>query len=264
MANIDHEREVVVDVVRTVCSGWGLVVHNVEYPEDWRPQPERPLDALVLTSGASIAVEHTLHQSFPEQIGQIRWYQGVMELASRMSGTLPRPGRYELSVSSDALRGQQRANLDSIERWIRETAPTLTAGRTLWGPTNVANATPPEVPFPVQLLRTEHWEGVPSGDLSVRWPFDMTVLPLLSVEEMERALRKKLPKLEEHRPLGGITLLVLENQDIQLVNIDNVAGSIRAALAAAPELPIPDAIVMVNVCGAPIGLQWLKDHDVWH
>src|SRR5207253_3191603 len=134
---------------------------------------------------------------------------------------LPAPGQYELGIDGAELRGKGSVDLSALETWIRAQAPRLTPGRTMRG-TNVSEGGPPELPFPVRLLRTQPAEGMTDGVLRITWPMDMNALPTRNVEEMKRALERKLPKLEKHRPANGLTLLVLENRDIQLVNPDNV------------------------------------------
>jgi hypothetical protein len=92
----------------------------------------------------------------------------------------------------------------------------------------------------------------------------MEALPDERLVEMRRSLRRKLPKLEEHRRPDGRTMLVFENQDIQLVNAFIVVDAISAALQLETDLPAPDVIVMANVFGEAEALTWLKDGDVWH
>jgi hypothetical protein len=260
-----HEREVVSDTARTVCGRLGLTVVEIQFPEDDLPPRDGEIDGLVLTTGPSVAIEHTLHQSFENQVTQGYWFQRVSERAERISGTLPGPGRYILNVRAEVLEGQRNADLDLLEKWIRDTAPELSEHRGYGStPMNVAAAVPPDVPFPLQLMRSPHSEGVADGDLRVGWPFDMDVLPTRNIDEMSRLLRRKLPKLEEHRPDGGLTMLLLENQDIQLVNPDNVSTALRSALDANQDLTIPDIIVMINVIGDERGISWFKDRDGWH
>ncbi len=258
-----HERFIVRGAIDVICAHWALTVAEIRFPEDEIPPPERPLDAVVSTNLEAIAVEHTLHQSFPEQVAQSFWFRPVQELCDELDGKLPGPGRYQLSVRAEDLQGQSNVNLNPLRDWIRATAPRLTAGRSLSGATNVAAAGPPTVPFPVSLLRTERWEGLQEGTLSLRWPINFDQLPDARVEQMVSTLKRKLPKLEEHRPPGGHTVLILENRDIQLVNPDIVTQSIQQALRLVT-LTAPDAIVLVNVIGETTGLSWLKDRSSWH
>jgi hypothetical protein len=259
-----HERRIVRAVTQSVCAHWQVSIVEVRFPEDEVPTPERPLDAVVYTDGATIAVEHTLHQTFPDQVQQALRFAPLMELCRGLSGQLPGPGRYELSVSASELQGHRDVDLNSLSAWIRTAAPTLTPGRTWHGATNVLRAGPPTLPFSVSLLRTEQWEGVPEGTLHLRWPIDFEALSTARLRQMGSSLQRKLPKLEEHRAPGGLTLLIFENQDIQLVNADIVADSIRSVLSDQPDLAVPDAIVMANVFGGSEALTWLKDHEIWH
>lgn len=87
------------------------------------------------------------------------------------------------------------------------------------------------------------------GELSLRWAFNLDELADLNVTEMTRVLDRKLPKLEHRRPAGGLTVLLLEKQDIQLVNPDNVTDAVRSALGQSPQFVAPDYILMINVIG---------------
>ena len=261
---ISHERDVIGKVVRSVCARWGHEVGEVHYPEDEVPVPDQPVDAIFATSGPRISVEHTLYQSFSNQIEQARWFGPIVALAETISGSLPGPGRYELGVSGGDLEGHHKTDLAALEAWVRTTAPTLTPGRRSSGPTNVAHGGPPELPFPVLLLKTEPWEGRPPGTLDVRWSIRSDELEGDRREEIRRSLRRKLPKLSASRQADGITVLLLENQDMQLVNSDDVARGLRAVLAEEPHLPVPDVIVMAHLIGGSEGLAWLKEFGAWH
>lgn len=259
-----HEREIVTAAARSVCAAWGIEYRGIDFPEDWKPQPERPIDGLVSTSGPTIKVEHTEHQSFPQEITQSKWFEPLIEMVQRISGTLPGPGRYTLHVEGAALEGHKGTNLEGLEQWIRRAVPNLTIGRRSVTATNVASATTPDVPFPVTLLRAASSSRHPDGELTVRWSVDVTAMPALNLDEMRRALGNKLPKLDEHQPKGGCTLLVLENRDLQLPSHDTITDAIRAALAEQPDLPLPDAIVVVDEIGTDRTLTFIKDSDRWY
>ncbi len=80
---------------------------------------------------------------------------------------------------------------------------------------------------------------------------------------MVRTLERKLPKLELRRPVDGLTVLLLENQDLQLVNPDNVTNALRSALDQCPHLTEPNYILMINVIGNERGISWIKDPSGW-
>jgi hypothetical protein len=262
MVDLEHERGIVRLGVEAVCQQWGYVLEDLTFPEDEVPQPPHPLDGIAATSGPTIAIEHTLHQSFPNEMTTVSRFRPLMELARSMSGSLPGPGRYQLNVAAETLEGKKHADLKRIESWIRAVAPTLTASTGSVSPTNVASAGPPELPFEVQLLRFECPQEL-DGRLDVGTPIDLDALPGRTAEEMRRALHKKLPKLEAHRPEGeGRTLLIFENQDIQLPNPFTIASAVHTALDELSTLPPPDAVVVVHAIGDERGLSWVKDGDV--
>jgi hypothetical protein len=74
------------------------------YPEDLKPPPERPLDAIVATTGPTVAVEHTLYQSFPGEIRDNRRLGRIHEFCKGISGSLPE-GRFDLWVAPGAVDG---------------------------------------------------------------------------------------------------------------------------------------------------------------
>lgn len=259
-----RERAVVCAAGEAVAHSWGHRVLGIEFPEDQRPAPERPIDALLATDGTTIAIEHTLYLSFAGEIEDgIRISDTLGELVERLTGTLPTPGRYELGVPIGAVAGHDKTDLTTLEAWIRTSAPTLALGRSHRGSHFVA-AQPPDVPFPVTLMRWEPFEGEPDGTLIIRRPIDLDELAAMNVEQTAIALARKLPKLEEHRPAGGRTLLVFEEPGIELVNVDSATRAVRSALAATPGMPAPDAVVLVYTISDPWLLMWIKDGDAWN
>lgn len=250
-------------IAGVVCRQWGLELVAVDFPEDWKPTPKRPLDGLVITTGPAIAVEHTLYLSYPGQIQDgVRVMQKLGDLIERVSGTLPAPGQYNLGVAINAVAGHGKTDLAPLEAWIRAVAPTLTLGRGFRGPTHIACGQPPVVPFAVDLSRWEKFEDQADGALSLRRPIDLEKLPSMNLEQTRIAVAKKLPKLEEHRPANGRTLLIFEEPGIELVNTDSATKSIRAALDERPDLPRPDAVVLAYTVG-PCAM-WIKDGSRWH
>lgn len=264
MAGDTNMRPIVRMAAVAICKQWDLELVSLSYPEDAKPIPDHPVDGVAATDGPVIVIEHTLHQSFPDQVTQRRWFAPLGELVARISGTLPGPGRYELGVDAEALKRQQAADFARIEAWVWERAPNLTAGRTIHGPTNVATGCRPDLPFRVRLVRHPPAEGVPDGFMLLRWSIDLDDLPDRHTERMRATLRNKLPKLHQHVPRDGRTVLILENDDIELVNDDNVTTAIKAALTQEPDLEPPGAIVVVHTIGKPWGMTWIKDHDEWY
>jgi hypothetical protein len=184
----------------------------------------------------------------------------LIGFVQRLSGTLPEPGHYDLDVAPGVVAGHGRTDLSPLETWIRQHAPTLSLGRP---PYHFMQGGPPELPFAVKLYR---WapRGMPEGSLDLMRGLDIEQLPARSLEQARIALAKKLPKLEEHRPTGGRTLLVFEEPRFQLVNTTAATDAVHGALRAAPELPSPDAIVLVYTNGERWHVDWIKDGLDWH
>lgn len=249
-------------VAEEICRHWSLRIIELTFPERLVPAPDNALDGIVQTDGPTLAVEHTMLQSFPNQIDHSFRFQPLQVLCETLSGHLPGPGRYELSVDPAQLEGHARADLGALGTWIEATAPILTPGRTST-PSNVATAGPPVLPFTVTLLRTEGFEGVPDGTLQLRWPIDFEQLASARLDQMASTLQAKLPKLEDQRPPNGRTILILENRDIQLVNAHVVTDSVRGALDRTGLQP-PDAVVVAHYIGDTAGATWIKDRDRWH
>jgi hypothetical protein len=199
-----------------------------------------------------------------QEITQSTWFKTITEFCEQISGTLPIPGRYILGVDGAALEGHKRTSLAPLESWIRSAAPGLTVGKTGAKATNVTQTVPPQVPFPVTLGRHPSSTAHPDGALTVASMVEPAELPALNIVQMSSSLNEKLPKLEQHRPPGGRTLLVLENRDIQLPNHDSITYAIRAALAENLNLPKPDAIVVVDKIGAARTLTFINDDDRWY
>lgn len=259
-----QERAVVGVAIEVVSQEWGLTVHDIRYPEEQRPPPGRPVDAIVETrDGTTIVVEHTVHLSFEGQIQDgVRLQNQLLPLVRRLSNKLPGPGHYQLGVGIGAIDGEPRLDEESIGRWIVKTAPTLGIGKTYSGPKHFAVVLPPETPIPLSLYR---FQGPPDdGSLDLSRFIDASHLDLLRRERARTALQKKLPKLAEHRPPDGRSVLVLENPDIQLVNAGNTADALKGAAEDEPALPMPDVILLVHFIGPSWWVDWLKDGDDWY
>ncbi len=249
--------------IDVVARQWGLTVTKVRYPEDEKPPPDRPLDVVAeMNDGTTIVIEHTLHLTYEGQIEEgTRLEKQLAPLVERLSGTLPLPGRYDLGIRIRAIDGAPRLDEAQIERWITETAPTLGLGGTHRGPSHYATAGPPSIPIPLSLYR---WLDGPQGELTLGRLVDNERLDVLRRERARAALAKKLPKLAEQRPMNGRSVLVLENPDMSLVNTWNTATAVKGALEDAPDLPHPDAILLVNTIGPRWWIDWLKDGRDWY
>jgi hypothetical protein len=156
----------------------------------------------------------------------------------------------EMYVPIEGFNGRKMPEVHAIQSalvdWVRLTALTLTANSTSYRPTTVT-AQPPGVPFVVSLVRFERLSGQPVF-------FHLKHLASSSKElralRIQRACRKKFPKLArwKHR-YDARTILVLEDNDVQLTNPVIVAETFLAI--AAGRADAPDETYMVSTHSAP-------------
>ena len=126
---------------------------------DWR------VDAWFNDGVGDIYPEHTLIEPFPGQLADdVRLNNFFDTFSQRFGDSLPKPGYYVIAVRAGAVDGltndKARQAMDTIEKWVRETASKLEPHGP--GRTGVAVLNPPAAPFGVWLFR---WDNGAAG----RW-----------------------------------------------------------------------------------------------
>lgn len=222
---------------------------------------ERTRKAVDFILSAQMAVEHTFVESFQ---GQITDSHRVAEWAEALEAAdvrLPESGTFMVGLAPHAVAGAKPTAKDRqrVVQWITARAGSLQLGSGATAPGHMTKAQPPEVPFPFTLSR---WPQQGDARLQVQRTVDLsdTEPRVLAVQ---KALRDKCPKLEEARPGGaGTTLLLIEQNDLGLGNVFDLAHALK--VAAQPEiLPLPDLVLAIDTALEPFSAFWLKEFDFW-
>ncbi len=168
-----------------------------------------------------------------------------------LNGNLP-PGAFQLHIPAKAFQGMEKHAIkkihDVIIGWIKQTAPTLPinpyahykGGGT--GPTTLA-----DVPFDVSLYRFK----------AAQLQGHLNIIHLVAEDggkartaRIRTACDKKFPKLAHwKRDEGARTVLILEDNDIQLTN-HQIVADVFAPLALARD-DRPDETYVVITCTDP-------------
>jgi len=220
-----------------------------------RPDKEGDPDPVELSMrllGCLYAVEHTGIEPFAKQIeyghASGLFFSAVVE---EIKKAVPAGECYSVNVPVDAPRRVKSNDVRQVQKvlvaWVRETAPglrLLEANRTDLSFQKVHVA---QVPFPVSLTRHR--------SPSLEWP-SVNLSYVSDSDEEARGSRikagfdKKLPKLMAwKRKHGARTVLVLENNDIQLTNHIVVTEAVLSIVPAVPDRP--DEIYLVSTCDEP-------------
>lgn len=197
------------------------------------------------------ALEHTGIEPFEGHV-QLeaeakRQFDPIKEM---LAGTLP-PGVIELHVPAKAMQGMKKPAIREIQKaiadWVKATAPTLAMRRYSDYIGDVGPVTVPGLPFKLKLLR---FETMGSPD---RLQIVHSVIEdrgMARTDRIRRACDKKFPKLAAWKEREGArTILVLEDNDIQLTNQVVVAETVLPIASGRADRP--DEIYMVMTCADP-------------
>jgi hypothetical protein len=195
--------------------------------------------------GGPIVVEHTVVESYPDQVHDNKRTNEVFRgFADRFGHSLESPGTYTLTVVTQGGRLFPKSNrsghLDQLESWIR--AQHLPTPEIPPRTANHVRGMPPEVPVPVVLYRMQCLLD-DDGALKVVFtrPEDLEVQ---RASRIAKALADKAPKLAAARQHGGVTLLALESRDYIMANPWSIARSIHRMAQGRSDLP--DFIKLVD------------------
>ncbi|HJW42624.1 MAG TPA: hypothetical protein VJ476_15520 [Rhizomicrobium sp.] len=224
---------------------------NLEFPEK-AGHKAAPIELTCTLNGALFAFEHTGIEPFDGQIElEADSRRGFGPIEEAVTAAL-RPREYiQFHVPVHALRGLKNKDIRRIQEamisWIIATAPTLPIapiGRQF----RSEYVDLPGVPFPV-ALHCHDAGGYPGAAKVVH------ILPEEGRDEarlqrLAKACRDKFPKLNHWKRVAGArSVLILEDDDIQLTNQATVAEVVvPLALAAADR---PDEIWLVITCTEP-------------
>ena len=252
MDNVAHRNRVVLAVIHHLECSRGEKLSLFRIPEKECPEKKAP-ELWVRGKRNDYIIEHTRIESFPSQISEERRFRNLFSpLREELSGRLPSPGLYWLTVAPGAHRKIKKREIPGIRRslseWITLEAPNIPLKGGI-------SQRLPGVPFDVRLGRYHRPGRDGQLDLSFSVPAE---LEGRRQARIRKALSDKLPKLIDWKGEGRITVLLLESHDISLAN----AGLIKDALI--PELSqrendMPDEVYLVETETAPWWVWTIKD-----
>lgn len=237
-----------IQICKAIAHMLGTIM-NEEFVLAYRPdeidRSEKAIDAVFKGAGVDLAMEHTLIESFHEQIqdGQ-NFAKFTQPLEEKLKGIFPLPGCYTVVIEPLALKGIKKTDevRNSLYSWIVQRAPQLELRSPKTALKHFVKEQPPGVPFEVILSR---WPGRDGQIRFVRSIPD--TLKTKTEEPIRRALSDKCPKLSRAKEDGVITVLVLELDDIALGETIEVSRSIVAHLRDSRHtMDLPDKVYLMR------------------
>lgn len=224
--------------------------HDMQSPES--DNHANPVELTWRLGAQLFALEHTGIEPFEDYMrleAEAKRHFDPIKVA--LKDSLP-PDVIELHVPAKAMLDRAKPEVARIQAalidWIRHTAPTLAARSYADYIGDISWVSIPNVPFPVRLLR---FETLPP--LGARFQIVHSVSGDPDQERSDRLRRacdKKFPKLAAwKRDCGARTILVLEDNDIQLTNHAVVAESYLPLAFSRPDRP--DETYLVATCMEP-------------
>jgi len=174
-------------------------------------------------------------------------------LKDELTGTLPLPGHYTLSVAPRSVNGvkySESFNIrESLKSWIKSKAPNLLIGSPSTAPKHFIREIPPGVPFEVKLYRWPRRDG--QFFISRSEPDELEKQRRLRIR---RALDDKCPKLQKERGNDRISVLILESDDMALANHAVIAQAVILELSDR-KVDLPDEVYLIET--------EIKPWEVW-
>jgi len=237
-----HEDQVCNTLVQFIAKRKGVIIDRGYCPDKDKDNNQPSVDRLVKCSGLEIVLEHTLIESYPEQIADhCRIKELLGHVKSEVEGQLPIPGHYELSLAVGAVKGAKdtKSIQRALIRWIENEAPSLLIGSPDVAPRHCTTEKPAGVPFEVTLYR---WPGNDG-----KFYFSLIAPENLEAKRAQRireALEKKCPKLHNARGKERVSILLLEADDISLGNHLQINKALTDELSSRND--VPDDIYLVS------------------
>ncbi len=245
MRDSEHQDKVCEAAIRVMEMRKAGTRSNVRQP-DMENRRDTAVDLQFYIGSAEFVLEHTLIESFHKQIdyGE-QFLKLLLPLEDELSGKLPIPGHYVLSVVPGALAGIRKPDRvrAALKKWVLENAPSLPL---VVPATNHIREVPTDVGFEVILRRYQGSDG----------KFEVVNRVQDDLEEhrrtrMRRALDEKCPKLSEARGESRNSVLVLESKDIALANFPAINTAFAEEIAHRPG-DTPDEVYLVMAYCEPL------------
>ena len=224
-----------------------------------RQKPAVDMLATRKSDRKALAIEHTIVEPFVGEKEDFASF-GPAFLAIEQDPSLIVKGRWlQVFVPVRALRKQSPAARDAIvqavKQWIRANRLTLPEGRGEYACqiTGASGSTPFQIPLTVRVTPLKRGTADEPGALHVR----RQQMEVNFADVIERALRKKIPKLANTK--ADKRILLLERQHMNLLP-EMILDEIKNRRAAFPELASIDEIWIVETIfyGTAFGGTYLR------
>jgi hypothetical protein len=212
-----------------------------------------PVELVCDIGSKSFALEHTIIQSFDDQIGDGVKFMGVTEqldLERRLPANVK--GYFQVAIPVYATRDLRKHDVpavrDALLDWVLKAAIRLNDQ----GKRGGERGTPTGLKFAVSII----WQptAAPAKIQFARVAPTNEELTFSRHEQMELAIKNKLDKLKGWADKGAHDVLILEHWDTALSNIGLAKNSFDAI---APKLTyLPSSVYVVDTC---MGNMW----QVW-
>jgi hypothetical protein len=252
-----YEGEVCDAMVRRLEEREALTRDTLRWPE--KENHRHPVELTFKLGNQLYALEHTLIEPFA---GHVRMEAQTERLFSPITRALKddlgSDALFQLNLPINALNGRKPAELLAIQEaiigWVKETAPTIP--KRLYPDykgNGVGPVKPAGVPFDLVLMRYEP-PIVPGKHFEIRHTVDD--IAKRRAARMQAAIDRKFPKLAAWKASDGAkTILVLEQNDIQLTNASIVTDTYVPMAKARTDRP--DETYLVASCmGPPAWWMW--------
>jgi hypothetical protein len=213
-----------------------------------------PVEIVCDIGNRQFAFEHTGVEPFE---GFVRLQNDAIThfrpLEDRLAPAIPNSEYVELHMplkATEGLRGKALATVQcALAEYVLTIAPTLPTASEGRYADEIHRAQPPGVPFEITMHKSlRSWHALPfaivqtlSGDREV-----------MRRSRLERACKKKYPKLAAWQSKGARTVMVLEDNDVQVSNEELVADALLCAEKNSSVSP-PDEVYLV-----------MTFNDIWY
>ncbi len=233
-------------VIRLIEAREGATRKNMRFPE--QENHAAPVELVCDIGNLIFAFEHTGIEPFTGHVQlQVKAPIQLKPIKDALAGALPSTEDFELHIPARALEDLKGQKLEkaqkSIIEWIKKVAVTLPIADLGRYVTPIKKVSLPDVPFEVSLHRCTTG-GYRAGVFNVVHQIN-GVLEDYRLTRIREAYNRKGPKLAAwRRDKGARSILILEDNDIQLTNSQLVADTIARIEQESEE--IPDEIYLVE------------------